>query len=201
IYAVLISNDRNIFTGKDGHDIEEDSNAAVPLEVIIEEEDEEDVLGILNSAQVIVNVSNPDGKLIFHIGGQRMVQGYLNVKIFELRDKTQEEIDQEQKEMNYKYNKNNLISLKRKSQQSQIPPKHQTINQQQISISTNLQIEMNLHNIDNEIIYPPEDGSSIPIQIEGEIPNDQTASFGMNEYKWLNYKRKIYAVLISNDRN
>ncbi|KAA6378991.1 MAG: hypothetical protein EZS28_025482, partial [Streblomastix strix] len=42
IYAVLISNDRNIFTGKDGHDIEEDSNAAVPLEVIIEEEDEED---------------------------------------------------------------------------------------------------------------------------------------------------------------
>jgi hypothetical protein len=39
-YRVLISNDRNIFTGKDGIDIEEDKNAAVPLEVIIEKEDE-----------------------------------------------------------------------------------------------------------------------------------------------------------------
>lgn len=42
VYAVLISNDRNIFTGKDGIDIEEDSNAAVQLEVIIEEEDVDD---------------------------------------------------------------------------------------------------------------------------------------------------------------
>ncbi|KAA6324768.1 MAG: hypothetical protein EZS28_054148 [Streblomastix strix] len=39
IYSVLISNDRNIFTGKDGVTIEEDLNAAVLLEVIIEEED------------------------------------------------------------------------------------------------------------------------------------------------------------------
>ncbi|KAA6381884.1 MAG: hypothetical protein EZS28_022591 [Streblomastix strix] len=64
VYGVLISNDRKIFTRKDGHDIEIDSDATIQLEVIIEEEEEEDVLGILNSASVIVNVSNPDGKLI-----------------------------------------------------------------------------------------------------------------------------------------
>ncbi|KAA6399333.1 MAG: putative NEK protein kinase, partial [Streblomastix strix] len=159
------------------------------------------ILGILKSAQVIVNVSNPNGKLIFRIEGQRMISRYLNVKIFELRDKTQEEIDQEQKEKDYKYNKNNVKSLKRNSLQSQISPKYQTINQQQISINSNLKIEQKHKNYQNEIIYPPEDGSSSPIQIEGEISNDQTATFGMNEYNWLNYKQKVLGVLISNDRN
>ncbi|KAA6387624.1 MAG: hypothetical protein EZS28_016851 [Streblomastix strix] len=110
------------------------------------------ILGILKSAQVTVNVSNPNGKLIFHIEGQRMIPKYLNVKIFELRDKTQEEMYQK------------------------------------------------IHNYENEIIYPPEDGSSSAISIEGEIPNDQIATFGMNDGSWLNYKQKIYAVLISNDR-
>ncbi|KAA6313115.1 MAG: hypothetical protein EZS28_055809, partial [Streblomastix strix] len=57
------------------------------------------------------------------------------------------------------------------------------------------------HNYANEIIYPPEDGQSSPISIEGEVESDQIATFGMNEYKWLNYKQKIYGVLISNDRN
>ncbi|KAA6365045.1 MAG: hypothetical protein EZS28_039428 [Streblomastix strix] len=158
-------------------------------------------LGILKNAQVVVNVSNPNKKLIFHIEGQRMIPKYLNVKIFELRDKTQEEIDQEQKEMNYKYNKNNLKSLKRTSVQSPFAPKHQSFFQQQISISTNLIIEKKIHNYANEIIYPSEDGSSFPIQIEGEIQSDQKATFGMNEYKWLNYQQKVYAALISNDRN
>ncbi|KAA6391750.1 MAG: hypothetical protein EZS28_012724 [Streblomastix strix] len=46
-----------------------------------------------------------------------------------------------------------------------------------------------------------EDESSTPISIEGEIPNDQIATFGMNEYKWLNYKQKVYSIVISNDRN
>ncbi|KAA6402441.1 MAG: hypothetical protein EZS28_002036 [Streblomastix strix] len=41
VYGVLISNDRNIFTGRDGIDIQDDSNAAVQLEVIIEEEQKE----------------------------------------------------------------------------------------------------------------------------------------------------------------
>ncbi|KAA6385182.1 MAG: hypothetical protein EZS28_019292, partial [Streblomastix strix] len=80
------------------------------------------ILGILKSASVIVNISNPKGKLIFNLEGQRMIPGQLK------------------------------------------------------------------------------DGPSIPIQIEAEIPNDQTASFGMNDYKWLNYKQKIYGVLISNGR-
>ncbi|KAA6376552.1 MAG: hypothetical protein EZS28_027920, partial [Streblomastix strix] len=44
-------------------------------------------------------------------------------------------------------------------------------------------------------------GSSNPISIEGEIESGQNATFGMNEYKWLNYKKKVYAALISNDRN
>ncbi|KAA6353469.1 MAG: hypothetical protein EZS28_051004, partial [Streblomastix strix] len=52
------------------------------------------ILGILKSAQVIVNVSNSNGKLIFRLEGQKMIPGYLNVKIFELRNKTKEEIDQ-----------------------------------------------------------------------------------------------------------
>ncbi|KAA6393977.1 MAG: hypothetical protein EZS28_010491 [Streblomastix strix] len=36
------------------------------------------ILGILKSAQVIVNVSNPNGKLFFHLKGQRMFQEYLH---------------------------------------------------------------------------------------------------------------------------
>lgn len=42
VYGVLISNDRKIFTGKDGLTIEEDENAVVPLEIVIEEEDVDD---------------------------------------------------------------------------------------------------------------------------------------------------------------
>ncbi|KAA6385285.1 MAG: putative NEK protein kinase [Streblomastix strix] len=118
-------------------------------------------LGILNRAQVFVNVSNPNGKLIFQIEGQRMIPGQLNVKIFEL----------------------------------------QTENQQQVSIRSNSRIERNLRIYDNEMIYPPEDGSSVPISIEGEIESEQTGSFGMNDYKWLNYKQKVYGIVISNDRN
>ncbi|KAA6375109.1 MAG: hypothetical protein EZS28_029364 [Streblomastix strix] len=158
------------------------------------------ILGILKKAQVIVNVSNPTGKLLFHIEGKRMISGYLNVKIFELKNKLIEEIDQEQKEIKHKFNKNNLKSLKRKLQ-SPISQKHQNVNQQQIFISTNLKIKLKLlPNQTNEIIYPPEDGSSSPIQIDGELESKQNATFGMNEYKWLNYKLKEYGVLISNDR-
>ncbi|KAA6393308.1 MAG: hypothetical protein EZS28_011161 [Streblomastix strix] len=36
------------------------------------------ILGILYNAQVTVNESNTNEKLIFHIGGQRMIPGYLN---------------------------------------------------------------------------------------------------------------------------
>ncbi|KAA6393312.1 MAG: hypothetical protein EZS28_011165 [Streblomastix strix] len=92
------------------------------------------IFGILKSAHVVVNVSNPNGKLIFHLEGLRMIPGYLNTE-------------------------------------------------------------------SNEVIYPPEDGSSSPIQIEGEIESEQKASFGKNEYNWLNYKEKLYGVLISNDGN
>ncbi|KAA6388243.1 MAG: hypothetical protein EZS28_016231 [Streblomastix strix] len=159
------------------------------------------ILGILKSSQVIVNVSNPNGKLIFHIEGKRMIPGYLNVKIFEFGNKLQENIDQEKKEITYQYNKNNLKSLKGTSIQSPNTLKHQTENHQQISINPNLTIKKKIHNYEKEIIYPPEDGSSFPIQVDGEIESEQTATFGMNDYKWLNYREKVYAVLISNDRN
>ncbi|KAA6372712.1 MAG: hypothetical protein EZS28_031760 [Streblomastix strix] len=93
------------------------------------------ILGILKRALVTANISNPIGKLIFHLEGQRMVPGYLN----------------------------------------------------------------NLHNYENEIIYPPEVGSSSTISIEGEIQCEQKTSFEMNDGSWFNYKEKLYAVLISND--
>ncbi|KAA6402489.1 MAG: hypothetical protein EZS28_001986 [Streblomastix strix] len=162
------------------------------------------ILGILKSAKVIVNESNPIGKLIFHLEGQEMTPGYLNIKIFELRDKTQEEIEQQQKEMNYNFNKNNFKSQKDHSLQSQIAPEHKNVNQQQISISSNLKFNQTLHNSENEIIYPPEDGSNIPIKVVTEIRGSlkaQKATFGLNDYEWLNYKQKVYGVLISNDRN
>ncbi|KAA6390497.1 MAG: hypothetical protein EZS28_013976 [Streblomastix strix] len=158
------------------------------------------ILGILKRAQVIMNVSNPNGKLIFNLEGQSMIPGYLNVKIFEMRDKTQEEIDQEQKEIKQSFNKNNIKSKRKNSSYSLITLKHQTENHQQISISSESRILKNLRNYDNEIIYPPEDGSSTPIQINGEIESDQKATFEMNDGSWLNYKEKIYGVLISNDR-
>ncbi|KAA6369791.1 MAG: hypothetical protein EZS28_034682 [Streblomastix strix] len=158
------------------------------------------ILGILKSAQVIVNVSNPNGKLIFHIEGKRMIPGYLNVKIFEFKDKTQENIDQEQKVIKHKFNKNNLKSLKRTSTQSPFTLKYQKADQQQILIKLNLKIKKKIHNYASEIIYPPEDVSNIPLQIDGEIESEQKATFGMNEYKWLNYKEKVYGILISNDR-
>ncbi|KAA6400515.1 MAG: hypothetical protein EZS28_003959 [Streblomastix strix] len=159
------------------------------------------LLGILKNAQVIVNVSNLNGKLMFQIEGQRMIRGYLNVKIFELRDKTQEEIDQDLEEMKQQYNKNNFKPNKQNSTPSPISQKHQSVNHQQIFINSNLKIQKNLRNYANEIIYPSEDGSSSPILIEEQIESEQKASFGMNEYKLLNYKQKWYAILISNDRN
>ncbi|KAA6391186.1 MAG: hypothetical protein EZS28_013286, partial [Streblomastix strix] len=42
VYGIAISNDRNIFTGKDGLTIEKNENAAVQLEVIIVEEAADD---------------------------------------------------------------------------------------------------------------------------------------------------------------
>ncbi|KAA6368584.1 MAG: hypothetical protein EZS28_035889 [Streblomastix strix] len=159
------------------------------------------ILGILKSAQVVVNISNPNGKLIFHLEGSRMVPGYLNVKIFELRDKTQEEIDQEEQQIKYKHNKNILKSLKRASTQSSIALKYQKGNHKQISINSNLKIKQNTCNYKNEIIYPPEDGLSNPISIEGEIQSEQKATIEMNDGSWLNYKQKVYGIVISNDRN
>ncbi|KAA6379841.1 MAG: putative NEK protein kinase [Streblomastix strix] len=123
----------NIFNSSSPQTIEQQQQ---PLELLWND------LGILKSASVIVNVSNPNGKLIFNLEGQRMIPGQLSVKI-----------------------------------------------------------EKNRRNYENEIIYPPEDGPSIPIQIDGEIESEQKATFEMNDYKWLNYKQKIYGVLISNDRN
>ncbi|KAA6400670.1 MAG: hypothetical protein EZS28_003797 [Streblomastix strix] len=51
-----------------------------------------------------------------------------------------------------------------------------------------------------EIIYPPDDGSSKPILIEGVPHSLQTASFGMNDISWLDYDNKHYGVFVSNDK-
>ncbi|KAA6373235.1 MAG: hypothetical protein EZS28_031238 [Streblomastix strix] len=156
--------------------------------------------GILKRAQVVVNVSNPIGKLIFYIEGQNMAPGHLNVKIFVLRDKIQENINQEQGEINKNKKNINHRSFKQNSLQPPIAQKHYTDNQQQISISSNLKLEKKLQNDANELIYPLEDGSSAPISIEGETNQNQIAAFVMNYINWLNYKEKVYGILISNDR-
>ncbi|KAA6378754.1 MAG: putative NEK protein kinase [Streblomastix strix] len=60
-YSVLISNDRKTYTGKDGHTLEEDKNATVQLEVIIEEDEGKSlpigiIVGIAVGAWAIVAV-------------------------------------------------------------------------------------------------------------------------------------------------
>ncbi|KAA6396813.1 MAG: putative AGC family protein kinase, partial [Streblomastix strix] len=49
-----------------------------------------------------------------------------------------------------------------------------------------------------DIIYPPEN-STDQIHIEGNPQNEQTATFGMKDYKWFEYKKYKYDFLISND--
>ncbi|KAA6396994.1 MAG: hypothetical protein EZS28_007480 [Streblomastix strix] len=51
-----------------------------------------------------------------------------------------------------------------------------------------------------EIIYPPEDGTSEPIHIEGDPQSQQAASFGMNDVSWMDYDNKHYGIFASNDR-
>ncbi|KAA6362602.1 MAG: hypothetical protein EZS28_041871, partial [Streblomastix strix] len=57
-----------------------------------------------------------------------------------------------------------------------------------------------INNYAFEIIYPPDDGSSEPILIEGDPQSQQTASFGMKDISWYDYNNKHYGVFASNDR-
>ncbi|KAA6386853.1 MAG: hypothetical protein EZS28_017622, partial [Streblomastix strix] len=51
-----------------------------------------------------------------------------------------------------------------------------------------------------EVIYPPEDGSSEPILVQGDLQSQQTASFGTKDISWMDYKNKKYGIFASNDR-
>ncbi|KAA6364675.1 MAG: hypothetical protein EZS28_039798, partial [Streblomastix strix] len=51
-----------------------------------------------------------------------------------------------------------------------------------------------------EIIYPPEDGSSEPILVQGDPQSQQTAQFGVKDISWMDYDNKHYGIFISNDR-
>ncbi|KAA6371634.1 MAG: hypothetical protein EZS28_032839, partial [Streblomastix strix] len=52
----------------------------------------------------------------------------------------------------------------------------------------------------NDVIYPPEDGSKEPIDIQGDPQNEQDATFGMKDISWMDYKDKKFGVLTSNDK-
>ncbi|KAA6385407.1 MAG: hypothetical protein EZS28_019067 [Streblomastix strix] len=50
-----------------------------------------------------------------------------------------------------------------------------------------------------EMVYPPDDGVTPPIHIEGDSQGEQIATFGMKDYSWFD-SSKQYNALISNDR-
>ncbi|KAA6370363.1 MAG: hypothetical protein EZS28_034109, partial [Streblomastix strix] len=130
------------------------------------------ILGILNKANVIAKVSMTKTKLSFILEGQNMISRYLNVKISELRDKTQEE-----KQIEQQSNINQFNSI-------QFVQKNNSVEKRNLF----------------EIIFPSENGSDTPIKVEGEM-KQQTASFDIDNGSWLKYEQKVYSVLISNDRN
>ncbi|KAA6360323.1 MAG: hypothetical protein EZS28_044150, partial [Streblomastix strix] len=51
-----------------------------------------------------------------------------------------------------------------------------------------------------EVIYPPQDGSSTPINIQGDPQNEQTATFNIQSNDQFDSKSKVYGMLASNDR-
>jgi hypothetical protein len=51
-----------------------------------------------------------------------------------------------------------------------------------------------------EIIYPPDDESTLHILIEGDPQHLQRASFGMKDISWMDYDNKLYGILASNDK-
>ncbi|KAA6358990.1 MAG: hypothetical protein EZS28_045483, partial [Streblomastix strix] len=52
----------------------------------------------------------------------------------------------------------------------------------------------------NDVIYPPEDGTGDPIDIQGDPQSEQEATFGIKDISWMDYKDKKYGMLTSNDR-
>ncbi|KAA6400535.1 MAG: putative NEK protein kinase [Streblomastix strix] len=67
-----------------------------------------------------------------------------------------------------------------------------------LKTSVNKELSIQQYNAD-DVIYPPEDGSGTPIQVEGNLQDEQTATFGMKIYKWFDYNKYNYNFLISND--
>ncbi|KAA6381789.1 MAG: hypothetical protein EZS28_022685 [Streblomastix strix] len=52
----------------------------------------------------------------------------------------------------------------------------------------------------NDVIYPPEDGTGDPIDIQGDPQSEQEATFGIKDISWMDYENKNYGILTSNDK-
>ncbi|KAA6401127.1 MAG: hypothetical protein EZS28_003348 [Streblomastix strix] len=134
----------------------------------------------LSKAVVVVNTSNKES-IKFSLEGDQMIQEFFTVKIIQLRDKTEEEIKQEQednKELWEKYHP-------------------QQINSQSHSISKN---EEELpRDEDGFIIWPVEGHTQVPFTVNADIQQRNKATFIMKDYSWLDSRKSWYGVLISND--
>ncbi|KAA6381322.1 MAG: hypothetical protein EZS28_023151, partial [Streblomastix strix] len=134
----------------------------------------------LSKAVVVVNTSNKES-LKFSLEGDQMIQAFFTVNIVELRNKTEEEIKQEQednKELWEKYHP-------------------QQINSQSHSITKN---EEELpRDEDGFIIWPVEGHTQVPFTVKADIQQRNKATFIMKDYSWLDSRKSWYGVLISND--
>ncbi|KAA6403158.1 MAG: hypothetical protein EZS28_001312 [Streblomastix strix] len=139
---------------------------------------------VVTKVSAIINQNNIDAPLLFIIEGHGMISGQFYVKLFEIRDKTEEEIEQDMndnKQSLYNNNQNNSIKS---------------------SIKTNSQLKNDknsYHCNEFELIWPDNDGTGSQIAIDGSPQGQQTASFGMKDAKWYNYQKKLYGILGSND--
>ncbi|KAA6390473.1 MAG: hypothetical protein EZS28_014004 [Streblomastix strix] len=134
----------------------------------------------LSKAVVVVNTSNKES-LNFSLEGDQMIQAIFTVKIVELREKTQEEIKQEQKDNKELWGKYHP----------------QEINSQFHSISKN--DEELPRDEDGFIIWPVEGHTSVPFKVNAEIQQRNKATFIMKDYSWLDSRKYWYGVHISNN--
>ncbi|KAA6388441.1 MAG: hypothetical protein EZS28_016031 [Streblomastix strix] len=136
---------------------------------------------ILTKVTATLNVSD-DNPLQINLEGYNMIEGQFTVKIVELGQ----------------INQKNKLNQK----QSQINSPSKSLNSNLTIAKTN-SLNYNkinyINNYDFEFIYPPDDGSSEFIHIDGDPQSLQTASFGMKDISWFDYDNKSYGVFISND--
>ncbi|KAA6370938.1 MAG: hypothetical protein EZS28_033535, partial [Streblomastix strix] len=129
---------------------------------------------LLQRVEVIVNTSNSYTPLQFTFDGDNFRQGVLYIKIDELRNLTDEEIKKQEKD-------NEEIWKKYHPKQ---------FNSEEL-----------LRDEDGFIIWPPENATKLPIYERMTVINNQQGSLSMTDYSWLDCRKKVYGMQISNDNN